>query len=408
VTTKLLESESRRVIRELTTLASMGIEVSTLEPVPIYLGRGTKATYLRKLSNLPLKSVSRNFVPMYTFPLGSWVAGGSPGQKALLFLLEPLLVALDTLLFLAKSITTIWRYRPHFILALNAPDIGPLVVRMVTSLTGTPYVYACRDPAPLLYPQIVKQYSPRLAGYVSLPLAKIEGIVAKGARFVITVGNAMSSYFRRRYDVSNCVAIYGSVPLGEARTKRQIDESRPLTMVLAGVIGSKVFDIDLLLGAMSQCIREGYRVRLKVIGSVEPDVVSKLSNYKEVVEIVGWKPWREYMDVLENECDAGVMPFIATELADLASPNKLFDYLAAGLPVIGPRLAGISEIVQDDVNGTLYAPDSADSLHLAILRLIDPQTRLRLGETSRRLFESDYNEAVQTDKFRALIGQLIK
>ena len=408
VTTTVLESESPRVPRQLTVLTSMGIEVSTLEPVPIYLGRGTRVAYSRKLSNLPVESLSRNFIPMYTVPVGSWSAEGGTRQKILLVLLEPLLIGLDTLLLLAKSTAMILRHRPDFVLALNAPDTGPLVVRMVTSLTGTPYVYACRDPAPLLYSQIIKQYSPRLANYVRYPLNKIEGIAAKGAKFVITVGNAMSRYFGLRYGLTNCVAIYGSVPLGEARIKRQIGESRPFTMVLTGTVGSKVFDIDLLLAAISRCILDGYHVRLKVIGSVEPDLKSKLSDFAESVEILNWRPWDEYMAILKNECDAGVIPLRATEFADLVTPNKLFDYLAAGLPVIGPRLAGISEVVQDDLNGILYTPESADSLYLAILRLIDPTTRLRLGETSRRLFESDYNEGVQMDKFRALVSQIIK
>lgn len=408
VTTKLLESESPRIANELKILNSMGIEVSTLEPVPIYLGKGTRVAYSRRLSNLPTQLLSRNFVPMYTFPVGSWSAEGTAAQKFLLAFLEPLLIGLDTLFLLAKSTTMILRRRPDFVLAINAPDIGPMVVRMVTSLTRTPYVYACRDPSPLLYSQIVKQYSPRLAVVVRFPLDMIEGIAAKGARFVITVGEAMSHYFGLRYGLTNCVAIYGSVPLEETRIERRLRDERPFTMVLTGTVGNKVFDIDALVGAISRCIQEGYQVRLKVIGSVEPDVKLKLSRVGESVEILGWLPWDKYMDILKNECDAGIIPLRATEFAELVTPNKLFDFLAAGLPVIGPRLAGISEVVHDDLNGVTYDPESADSLHLAILKLMDPKTRLPLGETSRRMFESDYNEAVQMDKFRTLVRAVVK
>ncbi len=386
----------------------MGVKVGTLEPVPIYLGRGTKVAYSRKLSGLPLKSLSRSFVPMYTLPVGSFSAEAKAKQRVLLILLEPLLIGLDSLLLLAKSAAMILRHRPDFVLVLNAPDTGPLVVRMVTSLTRTPYVYACRDPAPLLYSQIVKQHSPRLAKYVRFPLDKIEGIAAKGARFIVTVGGAMSRYFNFRYGLTNCVAVYGSVPLGEALVERRVAEGRPFTLVLSGTVGSKVFDVDPLLAALSRCTTDGYRVRLKVIGSVEPDLRSKLSDSAETVEILGWRPWDEYMAILKNECDAGVIPLRASEFADLVTPNKLFDYLAAGLPVIGPRLPGISEVVKDGVNGALYLTDSPDSLRRAILTLIDPDTRVRLGQNSRRLFESDYNEAIQMDKFRALISQLIE
>jgi glycosyltransferase involved in cell wall biosynthesis len=408
VTTKLLESESPRVVNELKILSSMGIEVSTLEPVPIYLGKGTKVAYSRKLSNLQTKSLLRNFVPMYTFPVGSWSAEGGVIQKMMLALFEPLLIGLDTFLLLAKSTAMILRRRPAFVLVLNAPDTGPLVVRMATSLTGTPYVYACRDPAPLLYSQIVKQYSPRLADFVRLFLAKIEGLAAKGAKFVITTGDAMSRDFGSRYGLTNCVAIYGSVPIAESQIKGSPDESRPFTMVLTGTVGNKVFDLDMLLAAISRCTQDGYRVRLMVIGSVEPDARSKLLTLGEEVEVLGWRPWDEYMTILKSECDAGVIPLRATEFSDLVTPNKLFDYMAASLPVIGPRLRGVSEVVQDDINGALYTPDSANSLYLAILRLLDPQTRHRMGKASRMMFESNYNEGVQMDKLHAMVSWLIK
>jgi glycosyltransferase involved in cell wall biosynthesis len=47
------------------------------------------------------------------------------------------------------------------------------------------------------------------------------------------------------------------------------------------------------------------------------------------------------------------------------SPMKVFEYMAAGLPVIAPALAGISEIVRDGENGSLFP--SGDYCRLAQL-----------------------------------------
>jgi glycosyltransferase involved in cell wall biosynthesis len=325
----------------------------------------------------------------------------------MLVLLEPVLIILDTLLLLLKATVMVLRTRPSFVFVLNAPDTGPVVVRMATSLTRTPYVYACRDPAPLLYPQILRQYSPGLADFATLPLSMMEGLAAKGARSVVTVGGSMSRYFGSRHGLSNCVAIYGSVPLVEERIASRQGDGRDLTLVLAGTVGNKVFDLDLLLSAMSLCEAEGHRVKLKVIGSVEPEARAKLSSLGGNVDIQSWSPWDEYMSVLKTECDAGVIPLRPTEFADLVTPNKLFDFMAAGLPVIGPRLPGIVEVVQDRSNGSLYEPGSAESLHDSILSMSDAATRVRLGENSRRLFESKYNEAVQMDRFRAMLAPLV-
>ena len=55
--------------------------------------------------------------------------------------------------------------------------------------------------------------------------------------------------------------------------------------------------------------------------------------------------------------DLGLLLYPHTRsLAEFASPLKLVEYLACGLPVVATRLPGIEEIVQDGVNGRLVAP----------------------------------------------------
>ena len=62
------------------------------------------------------------------------------------------------------------------------------------------------------------------------------------------------------------------------------------------------------------------------------------------------------------------------------SPLKLFEYMAAGRPIVASDLPAVREILQDDVDALLVAPGDAAALGAAIARLIaDPGLAVRLA-----------------------------
>ncbi len=59
------------------------------------------------------------------------------------------------------------------------------------------------------------------------------------------------------------------------------------------------------------------------------------------------------------------------------SPLKLFDYMAAGLPVVGTRVGQISEVIEDGVSGYLVGEDDAADVAAALCKLAqDPPLQL--------------------------------
>ncbi|MDJ1114265.1 glycosyltransferase family 4 protein [Microbacterium dauci] len=66
------------------------------------------------------------------------------------------------------------------------------------------------------------------------------------------------------------------------------------------------------------------------------------------------------------------------------SPLKVYEYLAAGLPVVASRIGQIPAIVADGRSGLLVEPGSAADLARALARLADdPALRERLGAEAR-------------------------
>jgi glycosyltransferase involved in cell wall biosynthesis len=66
------------------------------------------------------------------------------------------------------------------------------------------------------------------------------------------------------------------------------------------------------------------------------------------------------------------------------SPLKVYEYMAAGLPVVASRLGQLEGLIQDGINGLLCPAGDAVALAAALGELrVDLALRRRLGEAAR-------------------------
>ncbi|MHC5064194.1 MAG: glycosyltransferase family 4 protein [Planctomycetota bacterium] len=73
-----------------------------------------------------------------------------------------------------------------------------------------------------------------------------------------------------------------------------------------------------------------------------------------------------------------------------ASPLKLFDYLAGGVPVLAPRQANIEELVQDAATALLFQPGDPASLKEKLMILHENREQLGLiGAAGKALLRSE-------------------
>lgn len=94
--------------------------------------------------------------------------------------------------------------------------------------------------------------------------------------------------------------------------------------------------------------------------------------------------------------DVGVAPFEPDRHAPLSlgfywSPLKVFEYMAAGLPVVAPALPRLRTLIAHDTEGLLYDPDDPEGLARALTTLVDPAARARLGAAARARVVRDFS-----------------
>lgn len=83
-------------------------------------------------------------------------------------------------------------------------------------------------------------------------------------------------------------------------------------------------------------------------------------------------------------------------------PVVLMEAMAAGRPVIATQVAGVSELVETEVNGLIVPPGHLDALINALETIAsDPAKRERMGQNGRDKVTKDFNIAVEAPKLAA-------
>jgi glycosyltransferase involved in cell wall biosynthesis len=89
-------------------------------------------------------------------------------------------------------------------------------------------------------------------------------------------------------------------------------------------------------------------------------------------------------------------------------PNKVFDYMAAGRPVLLAIDGVIREVVEGAQAGLFVAPGDPESLATAVLQLAcDPALCRQMGLNARRCVEERFDRAQLAEKFARLVEELV-
>jgi glycosyltransferase involved in cell wall biosynthesis len=116
-------------------------------------------------------------------------------------------------------------------------------------------------------------------------------------------------------------------------------------------------------------------------------------------------PHREMPDILRS-CDVGLIAY-GRDLGVDSLPNRLFEYLALGLPVIAPVYAvEIAKILEEEGCGLLADFEDPESISKALETLLaDPDLCRTMGVRGRQGFLERHNWEKEIEPLLAFIHQ---
>lgn len=119
--------------------------------------------------------------------------------------------------------------------------------------------------------------------------------------------------------------------------------------------------------------------------AVQAAIEAEHGSLLNSVKCVGWREHAEIPRFLAT-FDVAIFPFTNA----YCSPLKLFEYLGAGLPTIGPDTPAVREVFEDGVHLRLAKQDGSDFIETVLELKNRPQLRKELGQKGQQLVLSEY------------------
>jgi glycosyltransferase involved in cell wall biosynthesis len=148
---------------------------------------------------------------------------------------------------------------------------------------------------------------------------------------------------------------------------------------------------QVVLDAAARLIAAGHRARFTFVGRG-----SREAAVREAVQRAGLDAhvtiagWANDLPAVMAALDVGL--YVPLESDGMS--RVLFEYLAAGRPLVAARTGVVSEVLHDGVHALLVPAGDADALAAALARLLDDAAlRARLGEAGRRRLVEQYSGA---------------
>jgi glycosyltransferase involved in cell wall biosynthesis len=132
--------------------------------------------------------------------------------------------------------------------------------------------------------------------------------------------------------------------------------------------------IRLVLDAIPLIVREVPDFLFVVVGDggTRPGFM-RLAAEKGIKDHVSWIGWVEHDRIFDyiRSCHIGIIPHHVTPHVDTTIPNKLFDYMACGVPVIASDARPMKRVIEQERAGMTFCSGDPVDLARAVLQVRD-------------------------------------
>jgi glycosyltransferase involved in cell wall biosynthesis len=278
---------------------------------------------------------------------------------------------------------------------LHAHDTNALVpVALAAQRLGIPYVYDAHD----LWLGRPRRGRSRL--YFALSQfyhGLVERLLVPRARATLTVSPPIVRHLRRRYGlpVVHLVPNYPEVgPPVERRDLRDlpggevIHRAQPIVLYLGGLMGGR--GLEQLVDAIA-LVPEVTLVMLGSGAEEEPLLARAAAQGASVLVLPPVAP--ELVEAYAASATIGVSPIVPSCLNYRYSlPNKLFQYMAAGIPVVASNFRQVREVVVGSGCGVVVDTTRPEAIARGVRGVIaDPAEAAAMGARGRAAVVNRYN-----------------
>lgn len=279
------------------------------------------------------------------------------------------------------------------------PELIP--IGLLLKAQGKAVIYDVHEDVPR---QIIsKNYIPKSIRYlVSWLFERLENFAARHFDAIV----AATPFIENRFSKLGCYSInVNNYPISNELYSPQLDWSNKERAVC--YVGG-IADI------------RGISEMIEAIGQTDANLLlagkfSSASQRQQAMSMDGWVDVKELGQLNRREVAqilrksvAGLVLFHPQPNHINAQPNKMFEYMSAGIPVIASDFPLWREIVEGNQCGICVDPLNPQAISEAIQWLLEhPDEAKRMGKNGRKAVEEKYNWETEAEKLRSLYRELL-
>jgi len=204
--------------------------------------------------------------------------------------------------------------------------------------------------------------------------------------YLSVVSKRMKDYIQRKFGIpANKIII---TPNGTRPQHFTAQYKSPLKAIYAGTFAywERVHDFLDLAKQANQKIK----FYMAGAGPLKKQLLKKIEKEKIPVTYLGYIPRQKIFATL-SKMQIGIAPSTKDLTRVVASPIKVFDYMASGLPVITPRIGDWGDLINDEDCGIALDDDSIEKYLEALNILAGKDTWTRKSLNAIRVIEEKHS-----------------
>ncbi|MFQ5746585.1 MAG: glycosyltransferase [Gemmatimonadota bacterium] len=202
----------------------------------------------------------------------------------------------------------------------------------------------------------------------------------------------------------------GATPEGPGNASRHAaGDAGPPRLVYVGILTPQR-GIARVIEALAALREEGVLLRLDVYGDGRDRArLEEITGRRGAADRVTFHGWVDAADIrgIMAAYDVGIIPHDVNAHTNTTVPNKVYDYMAAGLPVLATSMEPVAEILRDGGCGWTADPDPAAlAAALRVVAGTDRRELAAMGARGRAAILDRLNWDVDAARLRGILHGL--
>ncbi|MBW3196526.1 glycosyltransferase family 4 protein [Marinobacter nauticus] len=200
-------------------------------------------------------------------------------------------------------------------------------------------------------------------------------------------------------------------PLDKFSGNTHQHQGRKLRLVYVGFL-TKLRGLDLLIEAAYEYVKLGNEpssLKIDIVGkgAEREHLIALVRDLKleESVTIHGWLD-HQRVDELMAQANVGALTYRVCPHWNHTIPNKIFDYMLAGLPVLATEVTPINRIINETKSGLVCRDLDIRDIAEKLQTLRCPELRSTLGNNGVNAVRAKYNWANDEQRLHAAVNSI--